>query len=805
MSTVYLLKYNNYYNRIVAREKNLEGYLLQEYLLDRKDDVNFVEDDGVDTTYVCNTETTPDYMVVANGNVIESRWFVIERKILRKGQYKFTLHRDLLVDYYNAIVNAQCFIEKATVLASDPFIFNQEDMTFNQIKTSETLLKDETGCAWVVGYIPKDAFPDGGKVTGDVILDGSADITVEDITKWEYYTYTSPATPYKGELMDAVYEGYADCYVNYGQENKARVVKFGANVNGILYGAILTSSSELQKNHGFYVVNVKTNAQAKIINSTAPKNWGRAANYLHSLQYVKEYLGLPTETDILNFKWLEGKVIYDSTRKVYSQIHLLESDVHGSTEVTSSNIPKLYTWLTDNISRENVLLDGNDMVSLIVAGEPNSNSYELNYRYKTTVISLSPIEQKVSTNMDRPLNRYHLIDQPYDMFCIPYSDTLDIYQNGIKICTANKSIAVNIAVNIAAATGAGNVYDVQLLPYCPVRFCIQSDGKFDVGTARSQAIVDASDKEVGKLIWCTTSSFTFNIAHAIAVGTSGINIKLSNQCDLYRLVSPNYNGQFEFSPAKNGGVTSFNVDCTYKPFSPYIHINPNFGRLYGQDFNDARGLICGGDFSLTQTSNAWANYQLANKNYQLIFDRQIVNLEVSNKIQRTREITGAAFGTLQGGITGGISGAMVGGVGGAIAGAVTGLGASAIGGIADVALADRLRAETLDYTRDMYGYNLGNIQAMPTSIAKTSAFTYNNKLFPILEYYTCTEKEKSAFIEKCNWNGMTVMRIDTIGAFIGNQSDQYIKARLIRITDKSLDDYHMVKAIDDELNRGAFF
>ena len=105
----------------------------------------------------------------------------------------------------------------------------------------------------------------------------------------------------------------------------------------------------------------------------------------------------------------------------------------------------------------------------------------------------------------------------------------------------------------------------------------------------------------------------------------------------------------------------------------------------------------------------------------------------------------------------------------------------------------------------MYGYNLGNIQAMPTSIAKTSAFTYNNKLFPILEYYTCTEKEKSAFIEKCNWNGMTVMRIDTIGAFIGNRSGQYIKARLIRIIDKSLDDYHMVKAIDDELNRGAFF
>lgn len=800
MSTVYLLKYNNYYNRIVAREKNLEGYLWQERLLDTKDNVNFVEDDGVDTTYVCNTESAPDYMVVANGNVIESRWFVIERKILRQGQYRFTLHRDLLVDYYNAIVNAPCFIEKATVLASDPFIFNQEDMTFNQIKTSETLLKDETECAWVVGYIPKDAFPDGGKVSGDVVLEGSADITVEDITKWEYYAYTS--TPYKGDLMDALYEGYADCYVDYEKSQKLCVARFGANSDGITTGAIITT--EQQKDHGFYVVNIKSGADVETVVKTAPKNWGRAANYLHSLQYVKAYLDIPSEAEISNFRWLQGKVIYDSTRKVYSQIHLLESETSGSTKITSSNIPNLFTWLTDNISRENIIINDN-MVSLIVAGESNSNSYELKYRYKTYVIALSPIEQNVSTDMDNPADRYHLIDQPYDMFCIPYSDTLDIYRNGKKICTANKSIAVNIAVNIAAATGAGNVYDVQLLPYCPVRFCIQSDGTFDIGAARAQAIVDANDKEVGELIWCTTSSFTFDIAHTITIGTSGINIKLSNQCDLYRLVSPNYNGQFEFSLAKNGGVKSFNVDCTYKPFSPYIHINPNFGRLYGQDFNDARGLICGGDFSLTQTSNAWANYQLANKNYQLIFDRQIANLEVSNKIQRTRELTSAAFGTLQGGITGGTTGTMVGGVGGAIAGAVTGLGASAIGGIADIRLADRLRAETLDYTRDMYGYNLGNIQALPTSIAKTSAFTYNNKLFPILEYYTCTDKEKSALINKCNWNGMTVMRIDTIGSFIGNQSNQYIKARLIRITDKSIDDYHMVKSIDDELNRGAFF
>ena len=48
-----------------------------------------------------------------------------------------------------------------------------------------------------------------------------------------------------------------------------------------------------------------------------------------------------------------------------------------------------------------------------------------------------------------------------------------------------------------------------------------------------------------------------------------------------------FSGEFEFSPAKNGGVEYFNVDYLYRPFSPYIHVTPNFGGLYGKDFNDA--------------------------------------------------------------------------------------------------------------------------------------------------------------------------------------------------------------------------
>ena len=90
-------------------------------------------------------------------------------------------------------------------------------------------------------------------------------------------------------------------------------------------------------------------------------------------------------------------------------------------------------------------------------------------------------------------------------------------------------------------------------------------------------------------------------------GNDALTRKLANECDVLRLVSQNYSAIFEFSAAKSGGVDGFLADCTYKPWSPYIHILPKLKGLYGENFvaiDDARGLICGGDMSLPQLSNA---------------------------------------------------------------------------------------------------------------------------------------------------------------------------------------------------------
>ena len=796
MSTIYLLKYNNYYNRIVKKEDTLGAYLTQDYLLDTFENINFVPADGVDTTLVVkHVGPNPDYLIVADGNDIESRWFVVESDIIRGGQYRLTLHRDVIVDSYDLVVNAPCFIEKATLSNNDPFIFNGEDMTFNQIKQAETPLKDETGCAWVVGYIPKDSFKGEEStrtVKTDFILADSADIVVENIEQWEYYPYiTQKFNSYYTE--DPIFVGRA-AMMNGSVRMWNQFGSQGTSLN--LTSAIYNRFFELVG--GVITTDFTINNMADVgvwgIDGTrqkAAKNWaGSARSTLQST--LATTLGLHTATQTSTFLGLNSKTIYDSTAKKYYRIRVEGSPARWTQNITS-NMPTLFNTMSANLVKDcgNITIGGSTK-NIQITGTAGATSFAAEASYTEYKVYLDQYTVSANVVISTPENRYHLEDQPYDMFCMPYSDSLKIYQNGVELTTASSSLAINLATQIGASTGSGNVYDIQLLPYCPVRYCIMDDNTFDVKGSKFDLIKTADGKTVGVLLWATKSSFTLNIYRNIA----SLNPKIENLVDKWRLCSPNFNGQFEFSPAMNGGVDYFNVDCTYKPFNPYIHVNPNFKKMYGKDFNDARGLICGGDFSLPQVSNAWADYQLNNKNYENIFNREIQNLQVQQKAQRIGDIASAVTGSLSGLGAGGL----MGGVPGAIAGGL----ASAGGGVADVMIGDKLRAEAMDYKRDMFGMQMGNIQALPTNITKTTAFTYNNKLFPILEYYTCTIEERNALLDKLRYNGMTVGRIGKIADYLANASDQYIKGRIIRIEGVS-DDFHYYKAISDEIYKGAFF
>ena len=796
---IYLLNYNNYYNRICKKEDTLTDYLNYQ-VGDTIQGVNFNPNDGVNTELIVNTNQRANYLLAVEDNIINSRWFIIESNRLRNGQHKLMLRRDLIADNYNDIVNAPCFIEKATLNDSDPAIFNKENMTFNQIKTSETELKDETNSAWIVGYIPKNSFQQDTEIKGDIILKEAADITVQNINNWEYSQYqTTNFIPYIQE-NDVVYNIYVwtktrnvstgiisnspgkISFYRDGLADTQWVIKNTQVLNGWAIDYYNQYPDEDTPENQLCFNNPIARSAMTTVATNLVNNYN--TNTLHSL--VKNYIGFHTQAETDTFLNLNNKIIYDTSSGLYWKVIINTETEPGKALLNTTNYPVTAGNLFNTM---NTSLNRNPKDGLTIINEPGNKSFS--YRLRNTInvysLRLEQVKQEVKVTINN--KRYHLENQPYDLFCIPYSDSLNIYKNNQLLFKSNKSIAINLGTQITASVGEGNVYDIQLLPYCPVRYMLTPNGDIDIKNSEVHYITDNNGNNVGVILWATNSAFTFNIPFNINI----TNKKIENETDIWRLCSPNYNGQFEFSPSMNNGIQYFNVDCDYKPFSPYIHINPNFSELYGQDFNDARGLICSGDFSLPKVTNAWANYQQNNKNYEQIFNREIQNMQVTHKYEMIQGGVQAIAGVAQGAV----SGAALGGVGGAIAGGV----ASLAGGVADQVINQKLYNEALDYKKDLYGMQLGNIKAIPNSISKVSSYNPNNKIFPILEYYTCTETEKQALKNKIKYNGMTVGRIGTINEFL--QPDySYIKGKLIRL--ETIEDTNYLNEIASEIYKGVF-
>ena len=768
---LYYLNFNNYYNRQLKVKNTLSEYL--PFLVGTSEaNRNFNPANDIIIKFTTNRtrDEVGDYILAVENGEIKSRWYVLNGDRLRGGQYEITARRDVLADYYAPIISAPCFIEKATLDTADPMIFNKEDMTVNQIKTTETQLKDETGCAWVVGYVPSNSFSSSPvtPVVSKYIVPQEADAEYDTLADFPLYDYIDD------EIWDKPYEFNIYTYIG-AQNPSVSTPWFSCKIdlmNGnIGRGTVFRSTSQ----QGYYtsgIVNVSL-----LYDDLISSQQNRNTVYNSFLGYTKYAENSNINMNTIN-SW-NNKIIKVGTggNDVYYRVNIVSggSDDGVSQYITATvGSDKIVPYL--NLSQ--------------VQGSPNDNTFYIENKSKRYRVQLTQLYSNAEVVIDS--SRTHLQDSPYDMFCIPYSDDLQIKLNGSNLCMSNKSLALNMAISIGEQSGTDNIYDIQLLPYCPIRRAIKANGDFDIINESYDVITDGAQTPttIGVIIWCDSSNFTFDIQHSIVVN----NPKVSNQCDMYRLVSPNYNGQFEFNPAMNGGVTKFNVDCAYKPFTPYIHINPDFGLLYGSDFNDARGLICGGDFSLPQVSNPWANYQLQNKNYQAIFDREIQNMETNFRIENTQSLIGGGIGSIATGIT---TGVLAGGVFGALSGIASGVGLGA-----DYYFRKQAQNEAIDFKKDLFGYQLGNIQALPNSLTKVSPFNPNNKIFPILEYYTCTEVEREAFENKVRWNGMTVMRIGTIQEFI-RSDETYIKGKIIRLLDID-EPTNVLNEIANEIDKGVF-
>lgn len=770
----------NQYNRKVIQKSTVVAYNEYPYYIYPKE-VSFNEGDGVDTYGIeavnwPDTNTfNPDYLVVYhlenNNPVIDSRWYIAEWNRTKLGQYKMHLHRDMVLDKLDHILDAPAFIERAIIPESDPFIFQPENIIVNQIKQSETLLKDESEIAWIVGYVDPEYEGGSGISVG---LHTIPDISKPTKESWEYYPY------FAGSY------GNGDTY----DQTVSNSIVCREMIGGVL--RIATYNFEQNKWTGYLAdgLNAATTPTRRTLLATGLNN---------AIAADPRFVGEIAFSEILENV---GKVLY--TEQEYDGRHYFK--IQSSNSIT--NTPTINTT-TSLISVLTEIIDEVwNTVDFLSIGSINST---ISVGFHGGLVPMA--QGNFVTDIAESGTRNTLKDAPYDMFCIPYGN-IQIRNSQVSSWTnftVNKNEALSLAQGLAKSLTTTHLYDLQLLPYCPITGMTYNhiNNWMDINSSdeggRYNIIWKTGDVAVPAqiMLWATASA-----GHKIInYNQSVANKKVSDITDFYRLASPNRSGTYEFSAAKNSGIHGFHVYYTYLPFSPFIQINPIYSGLYGQSFADSRGLTLHGDFSLSYTSDSEKEFLAQNKNYATIFQNQLENMDANHRYDHINQALGAVAGTGSAVVTG----AALGGPVGAVAGGAASLGA----GIADVVLSEKKYQLNRSYAEENFELNFGNIKARGESITKTTAYNEINPIFPILEYYTCTEEEKLAIANKFKYNSFNIGRIGTIREFINNEfvyelggetirDNGFIRCKVIQLNTLD-DDSHMALAIADELQQGVYF
>lgn len=870
---VYLLSYNNYNNRQVKKLDTINDYINGGYVLNTVLNCNFEYADGISSKLLVNQSyvtVEPDYILVedissrvvdALGNLVSSefsRWFIIDSKLIRGNQYEFTVRRDIWVDHFDLCMNSTYFIERGYVSDSNDLIFNDEGQRFSQIKKQQVELRDETYGPWIVGYIPRVTGKNSDFTIKGIATSGTEDITVQDITQEDWYQYT--------QNYVASDEGISIPYALLMYSASKHITSGGTTYNRVFYELDLknriptndplyrpghtyrpnnvsypsdswtnlatgtkildcTSSqyNQFKLDYGWYFEN-----QLNALNGVQVNTYQYLAKWCSNMSYnslaysqmineIKAGLNLNnTMVDYINNN-LRGKSIKDiSSGKKYTILieELEEMEKMTISTTLNSKIRFLMpTSVTTQFGTLTNYVDDNDI---------QNNNLQIVYHINKYKIKLQEA-YGVQTDLPRDdesngtIHRTHLEDAPYDMFCIPYTEILTI-KDGSNYINPNVKAGMAIASAFITSLGDQVVYDLQILPYCPVRHFIKSDGTFDITASNNtqvRPIVDsANTSTVLSYVFYCSSSQQENIKlldvtnNLIPYGITITNYKRSSNLDMHRLCSPNFASVFEFNAAKNGGVQYFEFSFNYKPYIPYIKIKPHFGRLYGINDKDARGLILQGDFSIPTMSSAWSNYELQNKNYMNAFNREIESLELQNDIAGKQDLFNALSGVVQGTTSGAVAGGMMGGPYGAIAGAVVGGASSAVGGAMDIYNNSKLRNDAIDKAKDLFRYNMENIKALPHTIRNVGCLTADNLLVPLLEYYSASDSETDAFEKKMKYYGMSIMKVGMIVEYINPEDETFVQGYLLRLNPptgvNTEADNHLAEEIGNEISKGLY-
>lgn len=791
----------NYANRIVLYSITESTYTGRASSYQRFEGINFNPADGLETTQVLNLPDTfePDYLLITDAAYyVQQRWYVMECARNMTGQYTLRLRRDVLADYYAEIGRAYLKIDRGWCPAASTLIFNPEGNGFSQLKTEEIPIKDYTKSRWYVGYL-----------AGNVFDDGNLTITVDDSAKRAYDeaydTIDDAIAAYPGSAINTA--GASDIVSDYVIGSLVIPVY---NVIPTEPPPVTTSRANYTASIGKYTASYYVGAGLRPLYQANPSIIEDDKLDLISAEMAEAYTSGDAKTallsDVLRITGTtqeqysktakaNGKVIrIGAAPYEYYQLNVYPTSTY---DPTGDYSPGIMTVGGYGYNYVNYVLSSMSSVRINPYGAASGFTYSYTYQaikvkcvwtQITTAGTVSISGQVVKT-----------ADAPYYVFAIP-RDVLSVKYPEATGTIIDTSLADDIVYSMIRQLGE-KIYDVQALPYYPGGHELE----LDTGGIRLPNTDYYTDVWVGQkhTVICWLPSVSCD-KDAITGGIDAwSDIKLDNETRLCRLASPNYASMYDFSVAKNYGVTGWHITMTARPYQPYIHVAPIWGGLYSPMYqDDPKGLILGGNYSIDIVSSAWTSYEINNKNYQLIFDRNVQTLDLQQSIERKQDIRNLAASAINAGISAAGNAVLFGAASGVIAGAKTA--GNLVNSAVALGEAQQLRENARDSMLDLQSYNLGNIKARPDTLTKVSSINSQNKGWAVAEIYTAPQNEVDAYIALRKYSGMTVGVVGRLNEYVRENpyKYRYIRAQVLRLSADV--DTHLAQAINAELSGGCY-
>lgn len=818
--------YNNYINRQVKFKATLNEYLTdQDIFLITFTKRNFVIADGIRTQHVIEYTTehlpTPNYLIAEDEKTHEfTRWFVIECRENRGCQYTLFLKRDTIADFYDSIKSSNLFIKKGYVDDNNVLVFNKEMQEYNKVKKNELLIKDKTNSGYVVGFIDQDK-----DHANKIYTSYKTELQVD----FDYSALPSSITDYMA-IGSATPTSTAKRIVGENKSNVALKVNFGSYWTGEVPGSTLYNDYNINEyfwmngyrakyteitdtgtnfGNGIYYSSSVTSNNTSLTN-TCIIDCGDGGNVLSianqvslyvadkfsqfDLSYVEDWFSINSVPKAIVESY-DGKICeisgtYYKCEVARSGASTLETITPPSYELTTLKglmpTSALNYWASYN----------NNITPKYESGHAPSNMLISDFtayaKIEQVYIKLVQQDTDIYTYLTPSANRNHLVDNPYDMFVIPYSDEM-VYEVNSTNYNANKNMAINLAQAICQASGS-SLYDIQIVPYCP--FNVPTSPSIDFSLLNNQAIyLGADDTVCGYYFWASRSSGEITInenREELTLSGDSYSYKEITQLRQYFLCSPNKESVYEFNPAMNKGITEWKISYDYRPFSSYIKVQPNWNYLYALNtstFNgmtDQRGLLYNGNYSVTQLSNAWNEYVNSNKNYQAIFDTEIKTQISQNQLQNKayEETIGIRSYNLNP-----VKAVM-----------------NVIGMEREIDFMRETQSIDINARRQLFNYQLDNIKSQPNTIRKMTSINTDFRIFPFVEVYDTTPQDKQNFDNLIRWNGMTVMVMGFMEEYLQDNTETFFQASVVRFTDfiGVENDYTLVSDINNELEMGLY-